>query len=80
MPEPNTSKPTPTPNIEASIMNVKGLVKFLSMFAVLTNAQLFNASYNPLSSTIGVPIAHRPLPGGKNLKSNIYLNIRVADC
>ena len=39
-------------------------------------AQLFKAANKPLSSVIAVPIAHKPLPGGKNfiLKIRSYIS------
>ena len=44
----------------------------------LCNPQLFNPAYNPLSSVISEPIAHKPLPGGRNFISNILSYISWA--
>ena len=51
-----------------SIKKAKGLDSSSSMFSVDTKPQLFNAA-PPFSHTKGVPIIHKPLPGGVHLKA-----------
>ena len=58
---------------------VNGFEPSSLIVSVETNAQLFSAAYKFLSSVIGVPIAHKPLPGGKNFILNILSNISCAD-
>ena len=88
---PFVSKPTPIPSKLESIRNSKVsmnsliaisdggfIIVLLPYPPVLTNAQLFNAAYSSFSYVSAVPIAHNPLPGGKNFMLNILSNILMA--
>ena len=59
----------------------KSYFYFIHSFKVLvdTNAQLLSAAYKPFFSVIGVPIAQRPRPGGKNFIVKILSYISCAD-
>ena len=77
--DPLVSNPVPIPNILDSITNLTDFIKSIGeLDLVLTKAQLFNAGYSFFYSVIGLPIAHNPLPGGKNFISYILLYIFYA--
>ena len=68
---PLLSNPTPTPSMLASIKNANGFAGFnLVISLVDTNAQFCKAALFFCSLTTGVPIIHRPRPGGVHLKLN----------
>ena len=61
--------------MEASNRKQNGLLPSSFRFWVETKAQLFRAAYRWRSSVMGVPIAHRPRPGGKNFIVKMRSNI-----
>lgn len=65
------SKPTPTPSMDASMRNVNGAAGSSAVMSrVETNAQFCSGAELPSSFTSGVPITHRPRPGGVHFNSN----------
>ena len=78
VPAPRVSNPTPTPSMLMSMRKVKGAAKFCRMFSVLRKAQFISAAL-PVRSMESVPMAHRPRPGGRNLKVKMRSYMSCAD-
>ena len=77
---PLSSKPTPTPSMEASIRKANGLAGFnLVIDSVDTKEQFCKAAEFFCSFTRGVPITHRPLPGGVHFRFHRRSNASFAE-
>ena len=77
---PKSSKPTPTPSIDASIRNANGFAgSFFVISRVETKAQFCSAAEFFCSLTNGVPITQSPRPGGVHFKLNKRSNASFAD-